>query len=33
MCQGGVLLGGENGGDKGEGIWLMGIVYTFEIEW
>jgi hypothetical protein len=30
----GVLVGGRwvNGRDEGEGIWLMGLVYIYEIE-
>jgi hypothetical protein len=31
---GGVLVEWErvNGGDEGEGIWLMGFIYIYEIE-
>jgi hypothetical protein len=28
----GVLLRGENEGDEGEGIWLMGFIYMYEVE-
>jgi hypothetical protein len=30
----GVLMGGRwvNGGNKGEGMWLMGFIYTYETE-
>jgi hypothetical protein len=25
--------GRVNGGDEGEGIWLMGFIYIYEIKW
>jgi hypothetical protein len=29
------IMGGErvNGGDEGEGIWLMGFIYVYKIVW
>jgi hypothetical protein len=32
MCVGGYLWEGGNGEDEGEGIWLMGFIYIYEIE-
>jgi hypothetical protein len=28
----GVLVGGVNGGNEGEGIWLMGFMYIYKVD-